>query len=272
MYGMVIVGYILIIVLILVVGIVMGFYLIQDILIFRGERLPVSHEYTFDTAFEELNYERKDGGIINCLLFRADNSKGLVYYHHGNAGNIQDWGKLNAIFLENHFDILFYDYRGFGKSTGSIKKESELHTDAKFVLDEYSKSHSYENLILYGTSLGSGVAANLACKVNPQVLILETPYYSFSQLINFHYPFLPANLLSKYKLRTNKRLKKLECPVTLIHGTDDEIVPFSCSVRLSEMSENITLVKIKGGAHNNLPDYELYQETLKSLLHQLWVK
>ena len=124
-------------------------------------------------------------------------------------------------------------------------------------------------IVLHGTSLGSGVAARLACEISPDALILETPYYSFAQLINVHYPYLPAKILSKYKLRTHKFLKKLDCPVYLFHGTDDELVPFNCSVRLSELGENIILVKVKNGAHNNLPDYPIYQESLKRLLDQL---
>lgn len=262
-------GYILIIIPTLFVGVALTLYLLQDYMIFLGERLPETHKYNFNLPHEEFDLVNKNGVKINCLLFKAPNSKGLVYYHHGNAGNIQGWGTLAANFVKNKFDVLFYDYRGYGKSTGKISAESQLHSDARFVLKEFLKSRSYAKIIYYGTSLGSGIASALARKIPPDALILETPYYSFLSLIHYHYPLMPASLLSKYKIRTYRSIKNLECPILIFHGTDDELVPYENSVKLSKITDRIQFVGIKGGVHNNLPDFKIYQVKLSVFLNDI---
>ena len=113
-------GYLLVIVPTLFIGIVMGFYLIQDYMIFLGEKLPLSHQYNFNRSFEELNFKTSEGSELNALLFKTDNPKGLIFHHHGNAGNLQSWGNSSGSFLNVGYDVLFYDYRGYGKSTSRI--------------------------------------------------------------------------------------------------------------------------------------------------------
>jgi len=262
-------GYILIIIPTLFTGVALAMYLLQDYMIFLGERMPVNHKYNFNLPFEEINIDLENGSRINCLLFKAKEPKGLVYYHHGNAGNLQGWGNLAGHFLKNKFDVLFYDYRGYGKSTGNISAEHQLHKDASFILSEILKTRTYNKLIYYGTSLGTGIASRLAHNKPPDGLILETPYYSFLELIKYHYPYLPSSLLSKYKLRTYKNIKNLKCPILIFHGTDDVIVPYDSSVRLSKLSDRINFLTIKGGVHSNLPDFTVYQEELSRYLSEI---
>ena len=259
-------GYLLIIVPTLFVGIVIGFYLIQDYMIFLGEKLPADHKFIFKNTFRELNFDLPSGNKINALLFTCDNPKGLIYYHHGNAGNLQGWGRYGVHFVRNGYDVLFYDYRGYGKSTGRISKQGALHDDAEFILRKISDFGHYEKVIYYGTSLGSGIAAKLAVDHPPDALIMETPYYNFCDLINFHYPFLPTKLMTKYKITTDKYVKKLKCPILLFHGTNDDVIPYSSSVRLRDLNPNAKLVTLKNGVHNNLSEFDLYQKELSSFL------
>ncbi|MEQ8323239.1 MAG: alpha/beta fold hydrolase [Vicingaceae bacterium] len=259
-------GYILIIVPALFTGIVLTMYLLQDYMIFLSESLPKNYQYKFNKPFEEYTFQHKEGHEINALFFQSDAKKGLVYYQHGNAGNLQGWGTLAENFLNNGFDVLFYDYRGYGKSTGRIRHEHQLHNDAEFVLSEFLRDKQFEKLVIYGNSLGTGIAAKLAVKIQPNALILETPYYSFSDLIKHHYPFLPARILSKYKLRTHKFVKELQIPILILHGTADDVVPYNCSEKLKALSDNIELITIRGGVHNNLPNFKLFQQSLKSFL------
>ncbi len=258
--------YTVIIVPTLFIGIVLGFYLIQDYMIFLGEKLPKKHEYKFNLDYEEYNVEVGDGEVINALMFRTPNSKGLVYYHHGNAGNLQGWGKYAYHFTSLGYDVLFYDYRGYGKSTGKINRQHLLIDDAKALLEKFRGQYDDKIIIYYGISLGSGVAAKLATIESPNALILETPYYNFCELVNHHYPYLPAKLMTKYKLRTNKFLEEIYCPVLIIHGTDDELVPYDHGRRLSEIKDDIELVTIDSGVHNNLTDFKKYHSELSSFL------
>lgn len=262
-------GYILIIIPTLMVGIFLGFYILQDYLIFLGEKLPNEHKYNFSHPFEELNFKQSNDIVLNALLFKCKSPKGLVYYHHGNAGNLQVWGNLAGHFISNNWDVLFYDYRGYGKSSDKIRHEHQLHDDAKFILDEINQAYTYQRIVFFGNSLGTGIASKLALYQEPDGLILETPYYSFTNLVSFHYPFLPAKWITKYHLKTYKFLPKLGCSTLILHGTHDDIVPYKSGERLSLLSENITLVKIPNGVHNNLPDFPLYRNELKNFLDKL---
>lgn len=262
-------GYILIIIPTLFLGIVLGFYLIQDYMIFLGEKLPESHRFVFKAAFREVNFSLPSGQTINALHFTAKEAKGLIYYHHGNAGNLQGWGRMASTFLNIGYDVLIYDYRGYGKSTGRIRQQQELHSDAEFILESFLKEHNYDRVVYHGTSLGSGIAAKLAVSHPPAALILETPYYNFLELIHYHYPYLPAGILSKYTFRTDRFLKQLKCPILLIHGTDDKIVPYEASVKLAEIRKDIKLLTIRNGVHNNLTDFETYHREVRSFLEGL---
>jgi len=258
--------YILIVIPTLFVGIVIGFYLIQDYMIFLGERLPEDHKYSFKLKFQEINFENPEGYKINALLFKAENSKGLIYYHHGNAGNLQGWGNYAGSFVRLGYDVLFYDYRGYGKSESRIKSQNNLLDDAKFILDSIRSQYEGKILVFYGSSLGTGIAVKLAVDENPDALILETPYFNFCALIHHHYPYLPAKLMSKYKLRTDKYIKEVACQILLFHGTDDQIVPHEHSDRLQKLNNSVKLVSIKNGVHNNLSDFKIYHQELRAFL------
>ena len=262
-------GYLLIIVPTLFMGIVIGFYLIQDYMIFLGEKLPSGHHFDFKNRYEELSFQTKDDHTINALLFKVDEPKGVVLYHHGNAGNLQSWGNYAGNFMRCGYDVLFYDYRGYGKSTGRVKRQHQLHDDAEILLNHLKKRGEYRKIIYYGNSLGTGVAAKLAMDYPPDGLILESPYFNFCDLIHYHYPYLPSKIMSKYKLRTDKFIASVDCPILIFHGQDDEIVPHSSSERLSALNQKIKFVSIKNGVHNNLPEFKIYQNELGDFLNNL---
>ena len=247
-------------------GMLLGFYLLQDYLIFRGIKLHVEYQFKFPWDFEERFYVNEKGIRLNAILFKAKNSKGVVFYHHGNSGHLQYWGERAAVFLDLGYDVFMYDYRGYGKSSGTIRREKQLHHDAAFLFNLLKKEYTEDQMVFYGISLGTGIATRLATQFKPRVLILETPYYNFLAVVRFHYPFLPVKLISKYKLKTNYFIKKVTCPVYIIHGTKDETVSFQSSLRLKQKSPTVHFVAIEGGGHNNLPDYKQYHDTLTQAL------
>ena len=113
----------------ILVGVSLCFYFFQEHLIFHTERLSEKYKFSFENKFEEKTYKTDDGNTISALLFKAENSKGIVYYHHGNAGNLESWGLKANDFLDKGYDLLIYDYRGYGKSTGKIKSEKMASND-----------------------------------------------------------------------------------------------------------------------------------------------
>ena len=248
------------------IGLGYAVYMFQEHLIFHPEKLSDKYKFVFDIPFEELTYETDDGNTISALLFKAEKSKGVIYYHHGNAGSLESWGIKAIDFISNGYDVLIYDYRGYGKSTGKIKNEKMLYSDAVMIYKKLLYDYKEREIVIYGTSLGTGIAAKLANDNHPSKLILETPYYNFYDVSKFHYPYLPNSILLHYQFRTNKFLPKIVSPVYLFHGTEDETVPYNSSVRLEKLSDNITLFTIKDGSHNNLNTFHDYHKHLADVL------
>ena len=245
----------------------MAVYIFQEHLIFHPEKLSEKYHYNFTDNFEELTIKTEDGALINALHFKVENPKGVVYYHHGNAGNLEGWGKRAIDFTARGYDVFIYDYRGFGKSTGKIKNERMIYNDALLMYKKLIYDYKERDIIIYGTSLGSGIAAHLAYDNHPKMLILETPYYNFYEVAKFHYPYLPNSILLHYQFKTDKLLPDLKIPIYIFHGTEDETVPYDHSVRLDKLSDNIKLFTIKEGSHSNLNTFHEYHEKLDEILN-----
>lgn len=242
-------------------------YVFQERLIFHPETLSNIFEFKFDQPFEEINYTTDDGNMINALLFKVDNPRGIVYYHHGNADNLIYWGARAVDFTSKGYNILMYDYRGFGKSSGKIKNERMIFSDALMIYKRLLYDYKERDIILYGTSLGTGIAARLANENNPKILILETPYFNFYDVSKYHYPYLPNSILLHYQFKINKHLPEIKIPIFLFHGTEDLTVPYNSSERLVKLSKHATLITIQNGSHNNLNSFALYHEKLDEILN-----
>lgn len=241
-------------------------YLFQEKLIFYPDKLSEKHIFKFNQQFKEHFINTPDGEKINTLHFMVENPKGVIFYHHGNAGNLEHWGQKSIDFTQRGYDVFMYDYRGFGKSTGKIKNEKMLYKDALLLYKALLKNYKKEAIIFYGISLGSGVAAKLAHEITPKKLILETPYFNFYDVSKYHYPYLPNSILLHYQFKTNKCLPKITIPIHLIHGTEDETVPYFMAEQLERLGEHIDLCTIKNGSHNNLNTFSKYQAYLDEIL------
>lgn len=245
-------------------------YYIQEWLIFKPEKLSDDFEFNYDYPFEELSFPITDGAKISGLRFFTEekDKRGLVVYFHGNTRSIKGWAKYSRDFTVHGYDVVMIDYRGFGKSTGK-RTEKTLYEDALHVYNRmrFDLKYQEKDIVIYGRSLGSGFAAKLASSVKPEMLILDAPYYSFSHLTNRYLPFLPVSILLRFKIRTDEWLKYCRCPIYLIHGTKDRLIPLSSSVRLAKVAPlNTHLVPIYGGGHNNLPSFPEYHRVLRDIL------
>lgn len=244
------------------------FYFGQDLFFFRPERLPKWFKYKYPFPFTEVNFEMEDGGSVNALHFRVPNSKGVVFYIKGNSRSIKGWGKFAKDFVGKGFDFFIMDYRGFGKSRGR-RTEDILYADLQQVYKWLAGEYGEEHIILYGRSLGSGLAARVASWNNPRMLILDCPYYSFLHQIRRYAFILPVNLLLRYQIRTDRFIKKVHCPTFILHGKKDRLIPYRQSEMLQAVApEIVKLYPIEGAGHNNLPDFPEYHDLLYDILHE----
>lgn len=243
-------------------------YLIQVRLILNPSPLPDTHEFRFDDPFEESFLFPKNGVRINCLQFKAIESKGVVLYLHGKSRNLEDWAKHYKDFTSKGFDFFVYDYRKFGKSRGPLS-EKALYNDAKFVYRHLAKEYPEGQIIIYGRSLGSGIATKLAQEVQAPHLMLETPYLSMEAMAQRIAWYLPVKLIIKYPIPTFKFLRNRKKITYVFHGTEDEFIPFRHSVRLKIANKNsLKLFPIYGGMHDDLGDFKEYHDHLEFALQE----
>ncbi|MFK7812606.1 MAG: alpha/beta hydrolase [Maribacter sp.] len=252
----------------IIVFILCMFYFFQEKLIFYSSTLPKDYQYQFQTEFEELFLTAQDGAVLNGLHFKAENSKGVILYNHGNAGELDSWGQWGQLLANQYsYDVVMWDYRGYGKSTG--KRRQQLMLDDGLLFYNYCKGFFKEELItVYGRSLGGFFATHIAKLTKPNMLVLESTPVSILEVASETYPFLPANWLLKFRFQNLENIKKINEPTFLIHGTDDDLIPFEHGKRLFELSnaDNKLFFPIEGGNHNDLSNFvEPYFKALDSI-------
>lgn len=241
-------------------------YFFQEKLLFLPTTLEQDYQYESQYVFEELFLKTDKDVTINALHFKVEKPKGVILYFHGNAGDLSRWGNITEYFVEKNYDVLVMDYRTYGKSTGVLNEEA-LYQDAQYCYSYLLKQYSETDITLYGRSLGTGIASYLASKNNPKQLILETPYYSILDVAKDRFPMLPVKQLLKYHFPTFAFLPESTCPVTIIHGTEDSVVPYASSRKLLDLNLNhLKFVTVKGGNHNDLVDFNAYHDAINNLL------
>lgn len=241
-------------------------YFFQERFIFIPQKLEKKYEFNFEQDFEELYFKASDGKSLNGLLFKADNSKGLIFYLHGNAGSLKSWGNIAKSYTDLNYDIFILDYRGYGKSEGNINSEEQLFQDNQLIYYKLKKKYKEENIIILGYSIGTGLASKLASDNKPQRLILQAPYYSLTDMMLQRFPIVPTFLL-KYKFATNEYLKNCEMPITIFHGNKDNVIDYNSSVKLKDdFNDKVNLITLEGQGHNGMSDSKEYQRELKNIL------
>jgi uncharacterized protein len=241
-------------------------YFVQEKFIFKPEKLRQDFIYKYDAPFRELFFDVEEGVRINGLHFHAEKPLGLILYFHGNSRSIKGWAKYAKDFYRYNYDVVLVDYRGFGKSTGK-RSEKDMYKDMQFVYDTLTATYPQNHLIIYGRSLGSGFAAKLAADNTPRYLILDAPYFSFKKTIERFLPILPVKYILRFHLRTDKWLPKVNCHTYILHGTKDWLIPISNSEKLQQLNpRKITLIRITGGKHNNLPVFPEYHNFIRDIL------
>ena len=241
-------------------------FLFQEKLIFYPQKLDKNYQFGFDQKFEEINVRTIDGITLNGLLFRADSSKGLIFYLHGNAGSLSSWGEVARTYTDLNYDVFILDYRGYGKSEGSISGQGQLFQDIQTVYDELKNKYNEDSIIVLGYSLGAGLASKIACTNNPRLLILQAPFYSLTDMMRHTFPIIPTFIL-KYKLKTNEFIKNCKMPIVIFHGNQDEVIYYGSSLKLKELfKEKDTLITLNGQGHNGMTDNRDYIIEIQKIL------
>ena len=242
-------------------------YFLQEKILFRPTVLNQTHVFKFSNPFDELFLKSEDNAVINALHFKAEESKGVILYFHGNAGDLSRWGKITEYFVDKNYDVLVMDYRTYGKSTGALS-EHALYGDAQLCYDFLKELYAEKDISVYGRSLGTGIATYIASKNKPKQLILETPYFDIPDVAKHRFPFFAVNSLLHYKLPTNEFVQNVTCKISMLHGTDDYVVPLKSGEKLFKVApQNLaSFTVIENGGHNDLIKFDSYHSKIEEIL------
>ena len=252
----------------------------QERLIFQPSPLPSDHRFGLGADVHEVDIE-VPGARLNALHLRLPHPDGVVFYLHGNAGNLASWFVNGDFYRGMNVDLFMLDYRGYGKSSGRITSEAQLLADVQAAWAQVAPAYAGRPVVFIGRSLGSGLAARLAAALvpaqRPDLLLLVSPYRSLQALAAEHYPLLAGAGLLRYPLRTDLALQTLAQDragagrprVLLLHGERDSLIPPAHSDALAALVPGVTVQRIAGAGHNDLQDFPAYLAAIRSAVEAL---
>lgn len=240
-------------------------YLTQERIILPASTLAADYRFQFDQPFEEV-WIPVQGASLHALHFKQPNPRGVVFFLHGNAGNLVSWTTGLDFYRRVNYDLFIVDYRGYGKSTGHIENEAQLYADARAAYDAVAPLYRDKPIVIYGRSLGTALAASLARDVQPRLLVLVSPFASLAASAAQAYPWAPEWVL-KYPLRTDAIIGDVKSPILLIHGSEDKLIPLSHSERLKALARSpVELLVVPGAGHSDIHKFPVYLDGLAARL------
>ena len=195
----------------------------------------------------------EDGVKIHGWFAPADSAIATLVMAHGNAGNISHRIEVIRRLQNIGFNVLMFDYRGYGKSEGS-PGESGIYKDGRAAFDFAGTLLGVDRnkIILWGTSLGGAVAVDVATQRQPLALILESTFSSAKEVARVAYPFLPVHLVLRTELNSIGKISQIHVPTLFIHGNRDSIIPFGLGRKLYEAANMPKeFYVIQGSDHND---------------------
>ena len=227
-------------------------------------------------AYEDVRLTTEDGIALHGWLIPAARGRtappSTLLFFHGNAGNISHRRDSIAIFNDLGLDVLIIDYRGFGRSEGSVSEQG-LYQDAAAAWHWLTQTRGIppDEIVIFGRSLGGAVATQLAARTEPAALIVESGFDDLGSLAQEHYPLLARLVPLRYRFPAAQHMAAVRCPVLVLHSPDDRIVPDRLGRRLFAAAlAPKTFVDLRGG-HNGgfLRSQPQYQESLADFLDSL---
>ncbi len=255
-WRMIVNGIVFVVVIYALVG--AGAYLMQRRLMYFPDTRRVAPQEMGLSGVEEVILERPDGARLVSWFAAPEPGRATVLYFHGNAGSVATRAARVLYFTSRGYGILFPDYRGYGGSTGS-PSEAALVADGEAALDALvARGIAEETVVLFGESLGSGIAVPIAARRDVGAVILEAPFTSATDIAAAAYPFLPVRWLLKDRYESIRLIGDVDAPLLIAHGTQDRIIPVAHGRALFEAAnEPKEFLELPSAGHNDLDGPEL---------------
>ncbi len=252
-----------------------GFYLLivlttfffQRSLLYLPSKEKIDVSYYSNTGLKEVEFTTSDGLILKSL-FKKPSSKdtSTVLIFHGNAGHVGHRVDKFKHFIESGYGLLLVEYRGYGKNPGK-PSENGIYKDGQAALNFLFKQNILaKEIIIYGESLGCGIATKLSTENSFGATILEAPYTSIADVAQNHYWYLPAKWLVLDKHDIIRIIEDIKSPLLIMHGEKDNIINITLGKKVfNSAPEPKQALYIPNAGHNNLFDFNLYEKIFRFL-------
>jgi fermentation-respiration switch protein FrsA (DUF1100 family) len=236
-------------------GAIVLLYFTQRALMYVPDRFRIPAAAAGLPQAEDVVFETRDGERLVAWYVRPRGDRPVVLYFHGNGGALSGRAERFRVLTADGLGLLAVDYRGYGGSTGS-PTEAGLLIDADAAYAFATARYPAARIVLWGESLGSGVAVALAARQPVGRVVLEAPYTSTADIAAELYRFAPVRLLMKDQFHSDARIAAVKAPLLVLHGTDDTVVPIRFGERLFALApEPKHFARFAGGGHENLDQF-----------------
>jgi fermentation-respiration switch protein FrsA (DUF1100 family) len=228
-------------------------YLRQRSILYLPGRATIAPAAAGLAGAEAVRLKTEDGELLQAWFVPPRRNQPLLLYFHGNAGNLADRAPRFLALTAQGAGLLAIDYRGFGGSTGTAS-ERGLHLDADAAYAEaLARGYRPERIILFGESLGTGIAIALAARSKVGGLVLEAAFSSALDVAASIYWMFPVRLLMHDPFRSDLHVANIAAPALFIHGSGDTVVPLRFAERLFRLApEPKSFLIVEGGGHQPL--------------------
>jgi len=242
------------------------FYFLQPGMIFFPIAELKATPKNWGLVYEDVSLTTSDNIMVNGWYLPATKSKQVVLFFHGNGGNMSHRGESLKIFNSLGLNVFIIDYRGYGKSEGSMSEQG-FYLDA-FTAWQYlvnKRGFKPQDIIIFGRSLGGAVATQLATVVDQKALIVESTFSSVKDMASMLRPVISNIVYLRYKFNTKKVINQVNSPLLLMHSKQDEIVPYELGEKVFKAANSPKYFFELKGKHNDgfMQDRAEYKKALK---------
>ncbi|WBY00981.1 alpha/beta fold hydrolase [Ramlibacter tataouinensis] len=241
----------------------------QERLLFEPAPLPADQPLFGDADVREFMVD-VPGARLSVAQLKLPQPRGMVFYLHGNSGNLRKWFTGLDAFRELGFDLVMMDYRGYGKSSGRIESEAQLHEDVRAVWNAVAGDYAGRRIVVSGQSLGTALAARLSAQLGaagqpPDLTLLISPYSSMRALADELYPWVPSRVL-RYPLPTADHACQVKGPLMLVHGDRDALIGHHHSQAIRKLLPHCELLLVEGAGHGDLHQFPSFRKAVAAAL------
>jgi len=260
----------LVISVILYVIVCTNIYFMQEKYLFQQYTMPINEELSYQENFEEMFFETEKDVKIHGLLFPKENATGLVIINRGSGGSLKNYSPTGSFLYDSlNYSVFIYDYRGNGKSKGEIQGKEDLYRDLRYIYHFFADQYGEKNIILYGNSFGSGIAAKIASENHPLLLILKSSYYTYNDVLERKTFWAPLKLIIRYQFETWKYLRDYYGDALIFHGENDKGIPLRKTEKIKPfLKDNQKFIVVKNASHQNIKKFPIYNQTIKNWYHE----